>query len=735
MPVQASIRSSATSSVLLLEDSEVEASNLLSWLIGSEGDRFEVTHVTTVARAVEELTRGGYDVALIDLCVDDSRGLPTFRSCHVAAPHLPIVVQSALAGDEVALQAVAEGAQDYLVKRLMNGEVVRRALRYAIERGHIQGELSRSQERYRLALDGANDGIWDWDLVAGRLFLSDRWCAMLGYARADLGEDLEDWLGLVHHADRDAIVSALDGHLKGMSEHFEFEHRVLHQDGSWRWMRTRGLAVRGAAGRPTRFAGSQTDITERRLSEERLAHQAFHDSLTDLPNRPLFLERLGHALERYAARESRFLAVLYMDVDRFKAVNDSLGHLAGDEALVIVANRVRACVRPGDTVARLGGDEFAVLLEALVSPVEADEVARRIQHAMEEPFLVRGQQMFASLSIGIMRTFQPDDTPDSILRGADTAMYRAKRQGRAGTEVFDERHSPAASDRLVLESNLWRAVERNELILHYQPIVRLLDASLVGFEALVRWQHPERGILGPSTFIPMAEESGLIRGIGAWVLREACRQMAEMTTMVADAQDVSVAVNVSSRQFGDPDFPASVERILAETGLRPDRLVIELTETALMEQPTRARRMLERLRTHGIRIHLDDFGVGYSSLSHLRLFPIDRIKIDRVFVTGLPGRREDNAIIRAILALADALGVEVIAEGVESNDQWSHLHELHCAYGQGYYFSKPVGIDRMADVARIGLDRLGGGLSGARAIRTAAARKVRLMPRGRPVAL
>ncbi len=691
--------------VLFLEDAEADATRMLAWLSVPGADGFDVTHVTSVAAAIAALTMDTYDVALVDLCVDDSRGLPTFLQCHAAAPTVPFVVQSGLERDAVALEAVSRGAQDYLVKRHLTAHLVRRALSYAMERGVIERELRESRERYRLALAGANDGLWDWDIVAGTITVSQRWADMLGYRDTKVVADLEDWLALVHPEDRDATVAALDAHLYADRPHFEHEHRMLHRDGGWRWVLTRGLAVRSPDAKPTRMAGSQTDITARHAFEARLLHQANHDALTNLPNRNLFLQRLRQAVDRCAIAGARSCAVLFLDLDRFKVVNDSLGHLAGDRLLVAVAARLRASVRPGDIVARLGGDEFAVLLADLERPGRADEVAARIHRAMGTPFTVGESQLFASCSIGIVRYAGGVTDPDTILRNADIAMYRSKHAGRATTEVFDEAHHTAAAGRLAIENGLRRALDRDELAIQYQPVVRLADTQIVGFEALVRWRAPDGRMIEPSEFIPIAEETGLINAVGAWVLRGACRRMADVNRSRPDDQALTVSVNVSTCQFAQASFPAIVEACLAETGLDPRRLVLELTETALMENPANAALVLARLRAHGIRIHLDDFGVGYCALSYLRRFPIDSLKIDRTFIQAVPGRKEDQAIVQAILSLATAFGLEVVAEGVETGEQWAHMNGLHCAYGQGYYFSRPIDADGMADMMKTGLAR------------------------------
>ncbi len=672
--------------LLLLEDSLTEAEQLLGWLLST----FDITHVTSVAAAVALLKEPGVDVALIDLCVDDSRELATFLRCHEAAPHVPFVVQSGIDDQETALAAVAAGAQDYLVKRSFTAELVRRSLRYAIERSRIEAELRETRERYRLALAGANDGVWDWDIVAGRFVVSERWHSMLGYSLADVGDEVEGWLGLLHPSDRDEVWELLQAHLGGEAPHFEVEHRILHADGGWRWVRTRGLAVRNAGGLATRIAGSQGDITERRNAEARLVCAATTDGLTGLANRSSFVERLRGAMARSAEAGDRGCAVLFLDLDRFKVVNDGLGHHVGDRLLVAVAQRLRMTVRPSDIVARFGGDEFALLVERMDSHAQVEELAARIHRSLARPFTLGSDQLHASASVGIVFHTGDGVTSDEVLRNADIAMYRSKRLGRGCTEVFNERDHAQVAQRLDLENGLRRAIREGELVVHYQPIVRLPEGSLVGFESLVRWRTPDGRMMPPADFIPIAEETGLINELGSWVLRTACLRMAELARVQPDTAELTVSVNISPRQFVEDSFVEEIERVLAATGLAPRRLGLEITETVLMESPAVAAQTLHRIRALGVRVLLDDFGMGYSSLSYLRRFPIDCLKIDRTFTQSVPGHAEDEAIMQAILTLADALGLEVVAEGVESEEQRLHLSGLHCGYAQGFYFSHPL---------------------------------------------
>jgi diguanylate cyclase (GGDEF)-like protein len=432
-------------------------------------------------------------------------------------------------------------------------------------------------------------------------------------------------------------------------------------------------------------AGQLGTVIERKRAQERLAHQALHDPLTELPNRALFLDRLALALARLRRRKSS-MAVLFADVDRFKLVNDSLGHDAGDRLLVALSRRLRDVLRPGDTLARFGGDEFAVLCED-VPEADAEGIVARMMEALAEPFTTGGRELFVSMSVGIAMAQDPDQRAEALLRDADAAMYLAKDRGRARFEVFDEAMRDQSTERLVLENALRRAPERGELRALYQPIVRLADGSMVAAEALVRWAHPERGLLTAAQFVPLAEETGIIVPVGGWVLEEACRQAA---TWLGDGKAPAVSVNLSALQLNRSDLVDTVDRALKDSGLNPDRLWLEITESVLMEDADTAVAALERLRGLGVHLCVDDFGTGYSSLAYLRRFPVDALKVDRSFVAGLGKDPEDSAIVEAVVSMAHSLRLSVVAEGVETDEQLARLRDLGCELAQGFYFAAPV---------------------------------------------
>src|SRR5215471_7254521 len=557
------------------------------------------------------------------------------------------------------------------------------------ERTQAEHEIRQRGERLALAAEGANDGLWQWNLQTREFYVSGRWRAMIGLpAHAAIG-GLGEWLDRVHPDDVASLNKALEGHLAGATQVFHHEHRIRHEDGTYRRFLCRGLAVRGAGRKPDRIAGSLTDTTEQAIAQERLRSVGFQDSLTGLFNRAVFVEGLGRRLDECRRRgHGGGFAVLYLDLDRFKIVNDSLGHMVGDELLVAASRRLESCLRNGDALARLGGDEFAILLNGLNDDAQAKAIACRIQDALSTPFSIAGREVFTSASIGI--AFGPAHyaNPDEIMRDADTAMYHAKSRGKARHEIFDADMHARVRDRLSLESDLRRAIASNDFEVHYQPIVSLTSGMCVGFESLVRWTRNGESV-SPVTFVPIAEELGLIEALGTWVLQEACRTFASWQRKYPAAGLDCITVNVSSRQLMQQNFRRGIEQTVRETGLRPSELRVEITETALFDSPGEAAEVLRGLCDFGVKVYLDDFGTGYSSLSHLHKLPVDALKIDRSFVNSLllPGR---PAIVESILALARTLNTSVVAEGIESDVQARELERLGCTHAQGFLFSRPL---------------------------------------------
>lgn len=545
----------------------------------------------------------------------------------------------------------------------------------------------RSEQRYALAAAGSNDGLWDWDIAADALYCSERWKLMIGLSPETRVNRLDQWLQYVHEEDREGLQLALDAHLDGRTPHFEHEYRMPHLSGELRWMLCRGIAVRDEHGRPVRMAGSQTDVTEWRRVQETLARAARHDPLTGLPNRALF----GELLEREIAQAARAgvaqYAVLFIDLDGFKLVNDSLGHLIGDQFLIAIAHRLQSRLRPGDALARLGGDEFAVLITNVNSPTDVRLITERMQEALATPFDIEGREIYASASIGIVVGGEQYRSVADLLRDADTAMYRAKAAGRGGYEMFDPGMHASAMSRLTLETELRRAVERNEFVVYYQPIVELVSSDVVGFEALIRWVRPDGEISMPAEFITVAEETGLIVPITHLVLGHATRQLAAWQQQFA--RPLYVSVNISSKLFADDEFVDQVEAAIAASGIRPGTLCLEITESVLMKHSDVIDRNFERLRKMQVPLYLDDFGTGYSSLGYLQRYPVDVLKLDQSFVARM-GTDEDCPIATVIVTLARELSTGLVAEGVETEAQAARLLALECPHAQGALFSAPL---------------------------------------------
>jgi diguanylate cyclase (GGDEF)-like protein/PAS domain S-box-containing protein len=671
--------------VLLVEDDEDDYVLTRGLLADSRRTRFELDWIPSFAEALGAIARNEHDVYLVDYRLGEHDGLEVLREARVAGCLRPIILLTGQGDGEVDIAAMKAGAADYLVKGQIDAQILERSIRYSLEQSRTLEALRESEERYALSARGANDGLWVWDLGAGTVYYSDRWKEMLGFSKDDISDSPEEWFSRVHPDDVAMLRADIDAHRHGATPSIEHEHRMRAKNGDYRWMLARGVAVRDAAGDATRIAGSQTDITERKFAIDRLMHDAFHDALTGLPNRALFMDRLESVMERARRRGGHEFAVLFLDLDRFKVVNDSLGHALGDLLLISVGERLRGVLRATDTVARLGGDEFTILTE-INHLADAVRLAERIQEALRLPFRVGEHEIFTTASIGIALSATGYERPHDVLRDADIAMYRAKSRGRGIHEVFDKTMHDRAVKLLKFETELRRSIERGELRVYYQPIVSLDSKKVMGFEALLRWQRGDE-LIAADEIVPIAEETGLILPIGNWVLRESLRQLA------AWPEELHMHVNLSAKQFLQPNLLEQVADALAESGVAAERLHLEVTESVVIDNAEAAAALLEKLRATGVGISLDDFGTGYSSLSSLRQFPFDTLKIDRSFISTNGDRRRhkiDDEIVRTISTLARILGMDVTVEGLESADQVDRMRALGIDYAQGFYFSPPV---------------------------------------------
>jgi diguanylate cyclase (GGDEF)-like protein/PAS domain S-box-containing protein len=580
------------------------------------------------------------------------------------------------------------GANDYVTKPI-DFPVALARIRTHLAHKWAVADLHDSEERYALAVRGANDGLWDWNLTTNQVYWSPRWRAMVGDEQGDIGDSPDEWFDRIHPEDLAGVKGALSAHLIDASDHFESEHRMLHRSGMFRWMRCRGAAVRDGQGRATRMAGSLTDITETKLS----------DALTGLPNRLLFVDLLDRAITRRSRRPHSMFALLTLGFNRFNLVNDSFGPITADRLLTAVARRLHASLRredwvardaPTATLARLGGAEFNVLLDDINDASDALRVGDRLRGALQEPFDIDGRQVFTSAAVGIAVSTTGYTRADDVLRDATIALNRARAEGSSRCEVFDPDMRQRAASRLQVETDLRHAIEHRAFQVHYQPIVSLHTGRISGFEALARWPHPVRGLVSPADFIPLAEDSGLIAHITRLILTESCEQMVRWQQQFGDAAPASVCVNVSSKLFADTALVAELTSILERTGLRAANLKLEITESAFINDLATARTIVDCARAMGIELSLDDFGTGYSSLSHLHGLPINTVKIDRSFVSRIGIERNGSEMVRAIVALAHTLGMDVVAEGVETPAQADQLIALGCEYGQGFHYSKAV---------------------------------------------
>jgi diguanylate cyclase (GGDEF)-like protein/PAS domain S-box-containing protein len=676
--------------VLLVEDDEDDFHITQDLLAAQSRTRFDMDWVSSYDAARRAIAEARHDVYLIDYRLGGLTGLDLVREAFRGEPGAPVIILTGVGDYEVDLEATLLGVTDFLVKDQLDPEVLERSIRYAVRHHAALGELRESQERYALAVRGANDGIWDWDLPSGRIYFSPRWKAILGYSDDAVADLPQEWLGRVHPGDVEQLQAAIDAHLDGQAAQLESEHRMRHRDGAYRWVLSRGVAIRDQDGTATRLAGSMTDITDNKAAEERLLHNALHDTLTGLPNRTLFLDRLAVLLTRARRQPSYRCAVLFLDLNRFKLVNDGFSHAIGDQLLVALARRLEIGLRPGDTFARLGGDEFTILLDGIASLGEAAEVAERIQHALSEPFAIDGRELVVTASIGIALS-ERDSRPAELMRNADIAMYDAKRQGAARASVFSAHMHSRVKSELQLEAELRRAIDDRRLRVFYQPIVDVGSGRLTGFEALARWPAAEPHV-EPAEFIAMAEKTGLIGSLGRLVLNEACARLVDWRERGLIDAGVSVSVNVSARQFGDANLIPDVLVALEQNRLLGGALRLEVTESTVMQEPERMRAALEELERVGVRAHIDDFGTGYSSLAFLQHFPGDTLKIDRSFIRAMHQDEGSEAIVRAVIALAHSLDLQVIAEGVESSAQLEKLRALGCESAQGFLMSKPLDV-------------------------------------------
>ena len=690
--------------ILLITDDSTEATLLQQLLAPAKDEHFDVEWAGRLSDAIDYVRSGKIDAILIDTLIAESSGMESFDRLYRLAPYIPMLAFCSTENEELARQAIHHGAKGYLVKHHLDSIKLPQMLLAIIERATMEEALFIEQERSAVTLNSISDAVLNIDINGKVTYLNAVAEYMTGWTGRDaLGRPVTEVLQLVDAATRVPVLSPLEQVLRqdcvvGLSANC----LLLRRDGHECAIEDVAVPVRDRRGNVSGAVMVFHDISQAQAMTRKMSHLAQHDFLTDLPNRILLVDRLNHAMA-LAQRHHGKIAVLFLDLDGFKHVNDTFGHMLGDQLLQSVARRLTACVRNSDTVSRQGGDEFVIMLADDVHEQDVILIAEKILAALAAPYNIENLELQVSASIGI--ALYPTDGQDSetLIKHADTAMYHAKSSGRNCFQFFKDEMNLRAIERQSLEGNLRQALGRQEFVLHYQPRVNLDTGAITGVEALLRWQHPERGLMPASQFIPIAEECGLIVPIGKWVLREACRQ--SQAWIDAGLRLNAIAVNVSAREFREKKFADHVSSILAETGLDPRRLEIELTENELMRHGKSSAVAHATLKKMGVRLTVDDFGTGYSSLSSLRAFPIDTMKIDQSFVRDVTIDEEDAAIVSAMIGMGSSLKHRVVAEGIETKGQLAFLRERRCEQGQGDYFSRPLRADEIAELLRTGIPK------------------------------
>jgi len=682
--------------VLLIAADADEAARVLGELGSVTEESFEVQWVTELSRGIERLRDGGVSAAVLDLNLSDSQGLETFNQLFEAAPDLPILILSEAGTEEIARQAVHLGAYDYLINEQADGYRLRRTVRTMIDR-HALEAVRVENELATTTLNLIGEGILRTDADGNVTYLNRFAEKVTGWSRAEArGRPFADVLRLIDNISGasldDAVAIALQADKTASGMTSSINCTLVRRDGEEFGIESRVAIIHDQDGNAVGAVVAFRDVSAARVASLEMSRVAQHDVLTNLPNRALFNDRLSQAIS-LAERQSKQLAVLFVDLDQFKRINDSLGHSVGDRLLRSVARRLVACVRRTDTVSRLGGDEFLILLSQIEHSEDAAITARKILRAVAAPHVIDSKSLDVNVSIG-GSTYPADaQNAETLVSYADVAMYEAKQQGRNSYQFFRTDMRARMATRVALERDLRCALGRNEFRLHYQPKVNFQTGQCTGMEALLRWQHPERGLLSAATFVPIAEECGLIVAIGQWVLLEACRQARAWSDL--GLKVLPVAVNVSAVEFRARDFLSGIRAVLIATGLDPQDLELELTEGVLMQDAESAVVTLLALKAMGVKLAVDDFGTGFSSFTYLRRFPVDTLKVDKSFVHEITEDSDGTTIVNAMINIGKSLKQRVVAEGVETRSQLDFLQRHGCNEGQGCYFSYPVTAEQV----------------------------------------
>ena len=672
--------SPAKRGLVLVVDDEFVNRAIMCRLLKSEG--FDTIEAENGIEALAATEANDVDLVLLDIVMPEMDGFEVLKTIRTQLSELDLPVIMVTANDEKKqiVKAFENGANDFINKPFDPGVTMAR-INMHLQFAKSRSDLQKSEERYALVAQGTNDGLWDWDLTKNEIYLSPRWFSILAIEETKQPTP-DTWFARIHPEDLMRFSEELKSHLSGTVPLFETEMRMRHEDDSYRWTLCRGVAVFDDKGMAQRIAGSMTDITEGKVA----------DALTGLPNRVLFRERLDRCVARQQVNKDFKFSLLYLDLDNFKLINDSMGHEAGDRLLVAIARRLESSLREAESiVCRIGGDEFGILIEGFESRDAPIYIAKRIISSVGTPIsLGCGREVYASVSIGISYSSDGHADANEIVQAADTAMYRAKEQGKSCYRVFDPAMKSDATKRLNLESELRHAIENDQLRCDFQPIIATDTRNVTGFEALVRWKHDRLGDVSPADFIPVAEESDLIERIGMNVLRKSCQKLAEWRRADPRFESLQVHVNLSSRQLKSNHLVEQVLSVVADTGIPPANLKIEVTESMIMANPEKGARALSDLQRAGIKIAIDDFGTGYSSLSCIHELSPDAVKIDRSFIDSIEQSGDKKTIVGAIIALAAGLKLDVVAEGIETESQHEILKDMGCKYAQGFLYSRPL---------------------------------------------
>ena len=691
--------------LLLVEDNPGDAGLLREMLKEAGSQHSELTHVQRMSDAEGHLRKHGVDIILLDLGLPDAEGVGAVRRVHIAAPHVPLVVLTGLDDETLGTQALQEGAQDYLIKGDIETRGLLRAMRYAVERKAMEEAWFAEKERAEVTLNCIGDAVACTDIAGKVSFLNVVAEHMTDWPRQEAaGRALGEVFCILDASTRTIIPSLVEVALRrDLALHLPSNCILIRRDQFEVPIEGSVAPIHDCEGRATGAVMVFRDVSAAQAMALQMTHSAQHDFLTGLPNRMLLNDRVSHAIT-LAPRHQKKVAILFLDLDGFKHINDSLGHPTGDKLLQSIAQRLVGCVRLSDTVSRQGGDEFVVLLSEIEQAEDAAVAARRMLDSVAEAHSIDQHDLHVTTSIGV--SVCPDDGLDAetLIKNADTAMYQAKENGRQSYQFFKPAMNVRAVERQSIEESLRRALERQEFTLHYQPKVNLSSGKITGAEALIRWTHPIRGSVSPGQFIPVAEDCGLILPIGNWVLREACLQA--QAWVDAGLPFLTMAVNISAIQFRDGNFLEGVSAVLKDSGLDPRSLELELTESVLMKHAESAESVLKTLRARGVQVAVDDFGTGYSSLSYLRKFPIDALKIDQSFVRQITTAPGETTIVTAVISMGRSLKLRVVAEGVETREELAFLQAHRCDEAQGYYFSRPVLPQQFAKLLETGIPEI-----------------------------